>query len=70
MDKGHVGREQQRCRDRQFQKILQYKARFCSLPVEVLKSRLREFGDVLQQEAAFALRELLEEREQMEQESS
>jgi hypothetical protein len=41
-----------------------------SLPVEALKQRLREFGDVLQEEAVVALRELLEEREQVEQETS
>jgi hypothetical protein len=63
VDKGQVGREEQRCRVRRFRKVVEYKERFRSLPAEVLQSRLKEFGGVLQQEAVIALRELLEERE-------
>jgi hypothetical protein len=61
--KGQVGREKQRCQDRQFQKILGYKERFHTLPVEAIEDRLRQFGDVLKEEAVIALRELLDERE-------
>ncbi|MEH1940550.1 MAG: hypothetical protein V7L01_10080 [Nostoc sp.] len=47
-----------------FRKILEYKERFRKLPTEKLRRRLQNSGGFLYKEAAIALRELVEEREQ------
>jgi hypothetical protein len=48
--------------ERYFQKIAEYKKRFRHFSTEKIKSRL--LNDYLYKEAAIALRELLEERQQ------
>jgi len=51
-------------RERHFQKVAEYKERFRRLSTQTIRRRLNDFGSTLYKEAAIALRELLEEREQ------
>ena len=48
-------------REKHFEKVAEYKARFENLPTEKLRERL-SFGKLIK-EAAIAYRELIEERE-------
>ena len=48
-------------RESHFSRIAEFKERFRKLPTDKLRRRLKDFGHLLEKEAAIALRELLEE---------
>ncbi|MEO6807765.1 MAG: hypothetical protein ABI353_01450 [Isosphaeraceae bacterium] len=51
-------------RERHFEKVAEYKQRFRRLSTDTIRYRITNFDATLYKEAAIALRELLEEREQ------